>query len=65
LLEPSEIKQAEFGGDNTARLGLQEEAKGLPFGTVWDEFCRRNDAPLGNEWLREVRDYEKRVLGQR
>jgi L-rhamnose isomerase len=65
LLEPAEIKQAELAGDYTARLALQEEAKGLPFGAVWDEFCRRNNVPLGNEWLREVRDYEKRVLSQR
>jgi L-rhamnose isomerase len=65
LLEPPEIKQAELSGDNTARLALQEEAKGLPFTAIWDEYCRRNDVPLGNEWLREVRDYEKRVLSRR
>jgi L-rhamnose isomerase len=65
LLEPPEITQAELSGDNTARLALQEEAKGLPFGAVWDEYCRRNETPLGNEWLREARDYERRVLSRR
>ena len=65
LLEPPQIKVAERDGDNTARLALQEEAKGLPFGAVWDEFCGRNNAPVGEEWLREVKHYEQRVLSKR
>jgi L-rhamnose isomerase len=65
LLEPPAIRAAERGGDFTARLALQEEAKALPFGAVWNEFCARQNSPAGSEWLREVRDYEARVLSQR
>lgn len=62
LLEPPSIKVAERVGDNTARLAMQEELKGMPFGVVWEEFCRRQDAPGGGAWLSEVRTYEERVL---
>jgi L-rhamnose isomerase len=65
LLEPPGIVRAERAGDNTARLALQEEAKALPFGAVWDEFCARTDVPLGHEWLGEVRRYENDVLSRR
>jgi L-rhamnose isomerase len=65
LLEPPAIVVAERVGDNTARLALQEEARALPFGAVWDEYCARNDVPVGEAWLREVRDYEERVLSKR
>ena len=36
LLEPPAIRAAELAGDHTTRLALQEEARALPFGTVWD-----------------------------
>jgi L-rhamnose isomerase len=65
LLEPPEIKAAESAGDNTARLAWQEEATGLPFGLVWEEFCARHEAPGGDAWLASVREYEKRVLSKR
>jgi L-rhamnose isomerase len=66
LLEPTEaLKKAEKDGDFTARLALQEEAKALPFGAVWDRFCQIHDVPIGLDWLREVQAYEARVLLQR
>ncbi|HEY6225531.1 MAG TPA: L-rhamnose isomerase [Verrucomicrobiae bacterium] len=65
LLEPPQIKVAERVDDKTARLALQEEAKALPFGLVWDEFCARKNVPDGDKWLREVRAYEERVLSKR
>jgi hypothetical protein len=36
LLEPPRIREAELAGDSTTRLAMQEEAKTLPFGAVWD-----------------------------
>jgi L-rhamnose isomerase len=65
LLEPPQIKNAERLGDNTARLALQEEAKSLPFGLVWEEFCARHNAHGADAWLREVRRYEECVLSKR
>ena len=65
LLEPPAIKQAEAEGDFTARLALQEEAKTLPFGAVWDHYCESKGVPVGDEWLAEVKRYEKHVLSKR
>ena len=45
-------------------VGL-EELKTLPFGDVWDEFCRQNGAPLDGEWFQDVKKYEKDVLFKR
>ena len=55
LLEPPGIRSAEAAGDNTARLALQEEAKSLPYGAVWDYFCEANGVPVGEAWLGEVK----------
>lgn len=62
LLEPPAIRAAELTGDNTTRLALQEEARALPFGAVWDYFCESNDVPVGEAWLAEVRKHERDVL---
>jgi L-rhamnose isomerase len=66
LLEPAaKLREAEAAGDNTSRLAWMEEAKTLPFGEVWDEFCRRQNAPVGAAWIGEVKAYEKAVLSKR
>lgn len=65
LLEPPAIKSAEAEGDFTARLALQEEAKTLPFGAVWDFYCESQGVPAGDAWLAEVKRYEKTVLSKR
>ncbi|HMQ35200.1 MAG TPA: L-rhamnose isomerase, partial [Chloroflexaceae bacterium] len=66
LLEPAaELRALEDAGDNTGRLALMEELKGLPWGAVWDQFCLRNDAPVGMAFLDEIRGYEARVLAAR
>ena len=66
LLEPAaKLRELEGNGDLSARLATLEELKTLPFGGVWDEYCRRHDVPVGRAWLAEVKDYEKNVLSQR
>ncbi|HVV00588.1 MAG TPA: L-rhamnose isomerase [Verrucomicrobiae bacterium] len=65
ILEPSGIREAEKVGDYTTRLALQEEAKTLPFGAVWDAYCERNHAPPGERWIAEVKRYEREVLSRR
>ncbi|MGO8838285.1 MAG: L-rhamnose isomerase [Limisphaerales bacterium] len=65
LLEPPAIKTAEAGGDFTSRLALQEEAKTLPFGPVWDFYCESKNIPAGERWLAEVKRHEKEVLSRR
>ncbi|NBB78383.1 MAG: L-rhamnose isomerase [Verrucomicrobia bacterium] len=66
LLEPRKtLREAEISGDYTTRLALLEQAKALPWSAVWDEFCRRNDAPTELELLGRVKDYENDVLAER
>jgi L-rhamnose isomerase len=66
LLEPTKtLRDAEAAGDYTARLALMEEAKTLPYAAVWDEYCRRQNAPVGRAWLDEVHAYERGVLSKR
>ena len=66
LLEPTEkLRAAENKGDFTTRLALQEEARSLPFGAVWDFYCESHNVPVGEKWLEEVKRYEKQVLSKR
>ena len=66
LLEPTDkLRQAESDGDYTCRLAMLEELKALPFGAVWDYYCTKKDVPPGQDWLKEVRDYENKVTDLR
>ena len=66
MLEPTALlRDAEDGGRLAQRLALQEEFKTLPFGAVWDEFCRRSEVPVGRAWISEIEDYECDVLQHR
>ncbi len=65
LLETPLIRSAEAAGDFTTRLALQEEAKTLPFGAVWDYYCETQGVPAGEHWLAEVKTYGKNVLSKR
>ncbi|MEW6302648.1 MAG: L-rhamnose isomerase [Verrucomicrobiota bacterium] len=62
LLEPPAIRFAELAGDHTSRLALQEEAKTLPIGAVWDYYCETRNVPISDTWLTDVKRYEKEVL---
>lgn len=64
-LAPSAIRAAEYAGDWTARLALQEERKTLPLGAVWDYYCLKCGVPAGTAWLEPVRRYERQVLSNR
>lgn len=66
MLEPVEtLKKAELEGDYTTRLALTEEFKSYPFGAVWDYYCAKQGVPVREEWLAEVKKYEKEVLLKR
>lgn len=66
LLEPTElIKKAERDGDFGLRLALSEEAKALPSSAVWDYLCLSHGIPVGEDWINEVKVYEKNVLEKR
>lgn len=66
LLEPIEtLRDYELTDRRFQRLALLEEAKALPWNAVYDEFCRRNNVPVGEEYLKEVEQYEKDVTSKR
>ena len=66
MLEPiEELKAIERAGNYTARLAILEELKSLPAGAVWDYHCLKSEVPVGFDWLREVEDYEAKVLSAR
>jgi len=65
LLEPPMIREAEASGDFTARLAFQEQAKGLPFGALWDYYCSSKNVPIERDWLAEVKRYEAEVQSRR
>ena len=59
------LRKCEHKGDFTSRLALQEEAKSMPFGAIWDMYCLKQGVPVGDEWLSEIKQYEKDVLSKR
>ena len=66
LLEPYEKLLAYENDANLfARLALLEEMKTMPFGWVWDEFCRRQNVPMHEAWIAEIIKYEHDVLRHR
>jgi len=65
LLEPPAIRQAERAGDTTGRLALQETAKLLPLGAVWNYYCLAAGVPPDADWLDAVRRYERETLSRR
>jgi len=66
LLEPRKaLREAELADDYTTRLALLEQAKAMPWSSVWEEFCARNEVPGEMDLLSTVRAYESSVLSSR
>ena len=66
LLEPVQTqRRLQDEGRFTELMLLQEEQKTLPFGEVWNEYCRACGVPEDGEWFDAVKDYEKTVLEAR
>ena len=66
LLEPlSTLKQYEMEGDFSSRLALLEELKSMPFSPVWDYYCQCKNVPIGMNFMRVIKDYEKQELSKR
>ena len=66
LLEPANaLRKAEASGDLFTRLALQEEARLLPVGAVWDYFCETENTPPADAWIAAVKAHERDVLLKR
>ncbi|MCB1336005.1 MAG: L-rhamnose isomerase [Maritimibacter sp.] len=64
LLPQAALKAAEERLDFTSRLMLSEEAKDLPFGAVWAEFCARAGVPTGQALIAGLDAYQASVAGR-
>ena len=66
LLEPRErISALELKGEGYKVLGLIEEQKAMPWQAVYDEFCLRNDVPVGETYMKEIDRYAAEVTDKR
>ena len=62
LLTPTAAHQEmQDQNDWTALMVAQEEMKTLPFGEIWNEYCRRCGKPEDGQWFDKVRKYEQEV----
>lgn len=64
LLSP-DITAMQNDSSWTEIMVLQEELKTIPFGDVWEEYCRVCGKPAGGEWFANVKRYEDEVLRKR
>ncbi|MDR2470384.1 MAG: L-rhamnose isomerase, partial [Tannerella sp.] len=66
LLEPAQTLQTYEAEDRLfERLALQEELKSLPWSAVWDMFCLQNNVPAGEDYIADIRAYERDVTSKR
>ena len=66
LLEPREmLREYELDGDFSSRLAFQEELKSMPFSTVWDYYCMKQNVPVGMDFMNVIKEYEKKELSIR
>lgn len=63
LMNHDELKVLQDGNDFTALMVKQEEYKTLPLGAVWSEYLKREN--LSEDYLTEIKKYEKEVLSKR
>ncbi len=66
LLEPTtKIRDYENAGYGFEKLALLEAMKIMPFGDVWNYYCLKNEVPAGCDYIKEIRNYEEKVLSKR
>ena len=58
------LKKLQEEGNWTELMVRQEAVKLLPFGDIWNEYCKQCNTPE-DKWFEEVKQYEKEVLAKR
>ncbi len=62
LLEPNaELKKLQDEGNWSKLMVMLEEEKTMPFGEVWNEYCRSCGKPEDGQWFAEIEKYEQEV----
>ncbi len=66
LLEPRDIiSKYELAGEGYKVLALVEEQKAMPWQAVYDEFCVRNNVPVGQDFIKDIDQYVADVTSKR
>lgn len=52
-------------GNWTELMVIQEEMKTMPFGEVWEAYCRECGVPADGKWFTSIKKYEDEVLSKR
>ena len=66
LLTPNALlKDLQDKNELTKLMVISEETKTLPFGDVWEEYCKQEGVIADETWFSEVEKYEKEVLLKR
>ncbi|MBQ4473652.1 MAG: L-rhamnose isomerase [Lachnospiraceae bacterium] len=61
LIPAGDLKDLQDQGRFTELMVRQEELKTLPFGEVWNEYCRQCGAPEDGTWFETIKNYEEEV----
>ena len=66
MLTPNaKLKALQDENKLTELIVAQEAVKTLPFGDVWEEYCKQSGCPLDADLYAEIADYEAKVLSKR
>ncbi len=66
LLEPVQtVRNYELSDKGFQKLAYIEEEKSLPWSAVYDEFCVRENVPVGLDIIPEIEQYERDVTARR
>ncbi len=66
LLEPRKtIAEYELAGEGYKVLALLEEQKAMPWQAVYDEFCQRQNVPVGHTFINAIDEYVAETISKR
>lgn len=66
LLEPTEkLRDYEKQDKNFQRMAFLEELKSMPWNAVYNYYCLQQGIPVGQEYIKEIEDYENTVTSKR
>lgn len=63
LCTPNELlTKLQDNNELTELQVVQDEMKTMPFGDIWDEYCRQCSVKADREWFNDIKEYETEVL---
>jgi L-rhamnose isomerase len=65
LMPNKKLRELQEDGNFTERLALMEELKTYPMGDIWNYYCEKNNVPVAESWLKDVKEYEEIELAKR